>query len=186
MPENKKVENEKTRAETYLIYFGMFITFLTSVGYPTLKQLFPEIMETNHERELAHEEALKVALEFPEEIGKKYRHDSARYSQELARLHSEVRYWRGEFTKLDDIIKGMDKRERFNTYQIGVNSEAIYRTMRIPEVGCELDHRSGYHENDRFILFDDWYEIKTIQPIQIGGGCSAYIYPFDRNRIQIK
>ena len=38
---------------------------------------------------------------------------------------------------------------------------------------------------DRYVLFNDWYELITLQSIIAGSGCRITVIPFDRNKIRL-
>lgn len=186
MPNDREIK-EKTRAETYLIYFGMFITFVSTLVYPVINQYFPELTETDRQKELIHEEALKIALEFPSIVNKRIENDSIMFVEAVNSIRANIHLNKNRINDFDEELQALRKQINFNTYQVSVNSKAIYLTMRKPSSNClAIPYRYANSKDDRYVLFQDWYNIETMQPIQIGSECCVYVTPFDRNRILYK
>jgi len=181
-----------TKARVRLIYFGMFMTFVTTLAYPTVKQLYPELLETDYQHEMIKEEALQVALDFPSEVMKKYKVDSAALYDENKKMKGQVFLLRKEMLILEreieglsSILEGVQKQNNFNTYQIGINCGALFNGMNKDEKCPEVPYRYIKKRANKYVLFNDWYECKTLQPIQLEEDCGVYVSPFDRNRIKL-
>ena len=108
MGEGKTENKGLSQARARLIYFGMFMTLLTGFVYPTVKQFRPELLETEHDHEMIHDEALKVALEFPSEVMKKYRADSVALYRENKKLKGQIYILKKEVDGLLAILDAID------------------------------------------------------------------------------
>ena len=187
---DKKEPQNITKAKVNLIYFGMFMTLMTTLVYPTIKQLYPELLETEKEHQMIKDEAENIALNFPTLMREKHDAEAKALSSKLnvmnnkiIQLKSTIHLMSEDLQSYKIVTDGLHKQIKFNTYNTQNNTEALFDLMNVDDK-CKIV-RYTRNKVDRYVLFHDWYESTTLQQIIAGSGCRITVVPFDRNRIKL-
>lgn len=190
--EDKKESQYLTKAKANSIYFGMVMSIFFAVGIPTLEHKYPEIFQSKEEEKLTENKFDKLALKYPESIAKRYSIDSAIVYEKIERLRGNLSFLKDENHRLKEqvksyteIVEGLQKQINFNTHQIGINGEAVFLLMEKPNTCTSINYKYAKEKANKYIMFKDWYNCTTLQPVMAQNPCKVYVVPFDRNRIKL-
>jgi hypothetical protein len=181
-----------TKAKVRVMYFGMFMTFATAFIYPFLKQKYPELLETDKEHEMIHNEAEKIALNFPTLMSEKHNKESKEWDRKIRvernlriKLENKLNLLSEDLRNYKLLIDDLKKHTEFNTNALTITSSALLEEMDKKENSCGW----AYYETnggDNWAMFDCKYSSQILYSVDLRSDCRAYYTPIGGAKTKIK
>jgi len=167
----------------WLVIASMALGLIHQYIFPQTDRATEETIDEIVHEEL-HSEVVKELEEKYEERIEEAEKEHARQQASITGLLSKIHGLENQIKSLQEIDEGIIKQVGFNTHNGNIRDEAIFDLMN--EDGSCSKVRYSKQKVDRYVMFNDWYGAKTLQPIIAGSGCRVRVVPFDRNRIEIQ
>ena len=154
--------------------------------------LMPEKFASEVENAAIHSNVEILKEEVKDELRIEY-NEKLKHSEDVhKKLRIDIRNTRKEIADLKADLASKDELRKAMQKQIDFLLDAVTRLSKalILEMDIKMMCNWSYYETnggDNFIIFNDWYECKTVQSTQVNtNSCKARIKPFDRDYIQVR